>query len=63
MSAPFKIGDRVRYKNGGAPWLVIDVAVDWCRRPEMVIARREIIGVVEGVRPFGEYVLIDGAHP
>lgn len=48
------IGDIVRHRNGCAPWLVI--AVDYGPNPiEMVIGRREVIGVVEGVRRIDDY--------
>ena len=63
MSDPFvpHIGDKVRHKNGGAPWLVLEVAFDPARR-EMVIARREAGEVIEGVRLIDEYEIVELAR-
>lgn len=48
------IGDIVRHRNGGAPWLVLEV--QFGPNPvEMIVARRENIGVVEGVRRISDY--------
>jgi hypothetical protein len=49
-------GDIVRHKSGGAPWLVLEVAIDPARR-EMIVARRESIGIVEGVRFIDDYIV------
>lgn len=54
------IGDKVRHRNGGAPWLVVDV--QFGPNPiEMVVARRECIGVVEGVRRIDDYDIVEHA--
>lgn len=52
-------GDIVRHKNGGAPWLVLEVGTTRANEGKFVIARRESFGVVEGVRPFADYEIIE----
>ena len=56
------IGDIVRHRNGGAPWLVVDVQFG-ANPIEMVVARRECIGVVEGVRRIADYEIERMAQP
>lgn len=52
------IGDTVRHRNGGAPWLVLEV--QYGPNPiEMVIARREVIGV-KALHNIQRYARSDG---
>lgn len=57
------IGDWVRHRNGGAPWMVLEV--QFGPNPiEMHIARRESVGVVEGVRRIDDYEIVKlRSHP
>lgn len=56
-----QIGDLVIHKGGGAPWLVMDVAIDR-KRHEMVIARRVLGKVEEFLRNPDDYVIAERAR-